>query len=375
MIDPQKMDEAKALVEGAKRIFIAVAPRPWLDTAAAAEFLARRLGGMGKEVLVSPAKLAPATKRLPFKTLHESLPPQDLVISVDTKPAEIGELRYEKNPGALRIFLSPKNDPIQPEAVQVQPACIRADLVIAVGVARFEDLGSLYQENPKLFFERSVLSLSKSGEEESESDCALVDREAETLSELAVAFIKNLEENPLSPEEATLILAGLLSETSALVDNDLSPGSLKLASDCLEAGADRAAVLSVVQIPAGEARFRLFGRSIVRSRRVAPRLTLALITETDFAATDTTPAETAEILMLWERHLETPFLLLLWQDPQTKTVSGLVRGKDEILSARLPSRIFGKVRKGIFFIRDSYQSFREAEEALVPAFLDLPERG
>lgn len=364
MVDRTLIEDVVSSAAGARRVVVA-----WLggnaDALLAGEILARRLAKAGKEVFLTTKDVTPEEQHLPFRAVYDlPLIRRDLLVTIDAKPAPLGELRYEKEHEALRIIISPKEETIPLSAAHVSYAPLRADLVFVIGVSKLEELGAVYQENPQLFFETPIVVLGKASLK-GDGDMVLSDGSIRSLTELAWAVGGKLSAEPLERDEATLIFAGIAGATDNLLDPAITSETLAVVAECAERNADRALVLGRPRRADGPI-VQLLGRSMVRSRRTGNDLTLSVLTQADFAATKISPSEIQKLFPLWRPHLETSFLLLLWEDPQTNTVSALLfQAKGE---QTIPEEVFGRTEGNIFFARESFASFRSAEEKLLSLF-------
>ncbi len=375
MIDQLEIKKAASLLEKAGTIFVALPEEVTADTAVAAAILAGRLAKLGKEVAVSSAKpLPPKWEFLPIGSLASSAPiPREIFITVDAKNSPVGELRYEKDDEALTITLSPKDKPIRASDIKISEGPAKAECVIVIGAGTLDRLGALYHKNPRLFFETPIINIDISPTNDHFGEANLVNSKARALTEISWQLAKTLLPRALTEDEATLVLAGILSSTNNFLDGKVLPETLALAAESISAGAKRELILKAIEEHRPLPLLQLWGRAAVRSRYDEDRgIFISIITAEDFIKTGTTPDSFSDIVRLFETHFAPPKVFILFlQDPETKRVFAILQSRDLELVKELQRALFGIFERGMLRARETFPSFRDAETSIFAVLASL----
>lgn len=369
MLSKKELDKARAIVEKAGRVLIALPFSGSPDHLAAAELLLLHMRRLEKEVSLSP--LAPFPKELadlPFAAIKRSLSPsRDLSITLDTDSYPINELRYEKENGMLVVLITPKERSIPPEAVKVKEAGPKADAIITVGLNTLSDLGDFFEKNPRLFFETPIVALGTSEAHDRHGEANVIDVTRTAVAEIAWELIRSSSEVPLSRRDGTLILAGIYSNNK---ETRRSPETLRLVAECLEAGAEETAVKQLFHTMPSLREIQLAGRAAARTREEGTLL-ISLLTIADFLITRTGAESIGGVLSSLTQFVENKTIILLWQHPITQTISYCLRTSDTELENALLEPSQGQWENGAFFGEETFPSFESAENALLPRIRPL----
>src|SRR3989344_4490852 len=249
MIAEELIRQAQDLINRSESALIVLPESTDLDDGSSAALLAGRIAGQSKNFAAVTANPAPSRwENLPLSPLsHVSGILQDLIITIDTSDAAIGGLRYEKDESKLSIVLSPKDQPLNLASVKMKFGAGNADCVIIIGTPNLDGLGEFYHKNPRLFFETPIINIDNSPANENFGEINLVDPEARALVEISWRLSRAIApDDKLSPDEATLALAGIISSTNNFLSQKIGPGTLSLATEAITSGADRQAVLGAL---------------------------------------------------------------------------------------------------------------------------------
>jgi nanoRNase/pAp phosphatase (c-di-AMP/oligoRNAs hydrolase) len=397
-MNQEDITKALELIDQSSSFGILLPERPDFDTLAAAEALAQMLSGDQKVAgLLSPAALPGDTDKAAFPKLTG--PAQllkEFVISVDTSHTPVAQLRYEKPENRIDIILTPKLAPLGEDAISFHEGTIRCDCLVAVGVPDIERLANLADFAPDFFTENKIINIDtlEANTRYGEANCIDTGKvsRCELLAKLLAAQImpatgqtaplashNSAAAGLLSPDIATLLLAGILSatrelaspntpaETFAAVAKLMCLGGSHIGAQKLLYRQNRATPLSLMQ---------LFARAAVRSKYDDDTNTLwSFLTSEDFAKTGRTPDDISAVLEYVSTGLtKNRITVLLWQDPgqmsggqsqehlrSPTAMRVLLSGDRAILDALANKEEHDQIDQGIR-LQKTFQSFRDAEE-------------
>lgn len=287
----------------AKRVAIALPSQLTVDMLCAAVALqtviSTRSENPASAAIFSASAEVPA---LPFlkntAQIHRELSGRtELTIKVSTRNAQPGELRYEKGDDGLLIFIKPSSGQFLEHDVSVLPAAGNFDLVIILGAANFEQLGTVYRGNTKLFFETPNINIDINPDNEYYGTVNFVSITSSSLSETVFDIIEKLP-NALDNETvSTSLLAGIISQTSSFRDPKTTPMALQKASRLVASGAKQQDIIQHLFKTKPLPLLQLWGRALARITAQPDKKALtAIVTASDLEKTKVQPESLPIIL-------------------------------------------------------------------------------
>lgn len=360
-------EKARDILSAAEQVAILLPPRPSLDALAAAEAIARALAGQGKYIGFLPS-VAADMPPMPEVLRHVSNPRpliRERIIAIDTSQTPVGQLRYEKHDNEIEIILSPKSGAIREDAFSFKDGKIQCDALIAIAVPDIEEVPvEALGLTPQFFTETPIINISNADGQKEYGEVNLVSQGLASLSELAAVCVKQLDSRALDGDMATLLLAGLIHETSNFAP-PVRIGAHLAAADLLEHGADHAAAASLAGAGMPFSLLQLIARAQVRSKETDDgRVLWSFLTAEDFEKTGRQAKDASRVCEALPRFFpphETE--VLLWQDPGTREIRSLIRAPHPILAA-LAERTQGTLSNPAFAPAETYLNFLEAEERI-----------
>ena len=238
----------------------------------------------------SPQQLfIPPFLKTPFKVHSAINNSNQLEIKISDHHAKPIELRYEKNDEGLTVFITP--DPgsnFQDGDVTVSPNMIQFDLVIILGAANFEQLGKVYLENTKLFFDTPHINIDINPANEFFGTVNFVQTIATSLSELVMDIVEAIPDAIKNETVSTALLAGVISQTSSFRDPKTTPQTMLKASKLIEVGAKQQEIIQYLYKTKPLPLLQLWGRALARLIASPEKQILtATITKSDLEKTQT----------------------------------------------------------------------------------------
>ena len=180
-------------IGSAKRIAIILPSQLNIDLMGAATAFEAALASQGKTAMIFSAD-----KSLPEMAFIKNAPQiyselnssTQLAIKVSNQNAQPKELRYEKSDSGLTIFITPGEGEFKEGDVTVMPGAANFDLVIILGAINFEQLGSIYTDNTKLFFETPNINIDVDPGNEFFGTVNFVQTTASSISEVVMDIIE-----------------------------------------------------------------------------------------------------------------------------------------------------------------------------------------
>jgi bifunctional oligoribonuclease and PAP phosphatase NrnA len=225
-------------IKKANRILIIGHKNPSGDFLGSALALQKALTEIGKSVEVAITDEIPQTfKFLPFiKNIKNNFSQNTgKILRINTQKLPVKSVKFQKDEGTLDFILeSDKN--VKFEYIEIINGEPKPDLIIVLNTSDVEKIDSIYDKNTELFFEVPVINIDHHAGNEYFGTVNLVDLTATSTAEILVALLEALGIKISDADSATLLLAGIISETGSFRSQNTTPKSLTVAAQLLAGG-------------------------------------------------------------------------------------------------------------------------------------------
>jgi nanoRNase/pAp phosphatase (c-di-AMP/oligoRNAs hydrolase) len=224
---------------------------------------------------------------------------REFVLSFNTERNRILGARSEQVENEFRISITPERGMIDPRDFSFIPAKLEYDAAFVIGAADKESLGSVYSENPDIFYEIPIVDIDSSAENERFGQVNLVDMTASSISEIVFETLLATDAARIDEQTAEALLTGIIAATESFQRKNTTPKALQDASRLIELGADREKIVLALYKTQPFGMLRLWGR-LMSSLRWDESLRLAYSTVSldDFIQSRTKPENLPEVLDL-----------------------------------------------------------------------------
>ncbi len=262
------MQAAKNAVESHERLLII--PHANVDPDGLSSALAcySMFRGMGKDcTVICPDTLPESLSFLPgFENLATDIASeQNFIITLDcSSGVEVDKLRYTVEDHKVNIIVMPKKGRIKKENVSILEAGANYDLIVVVDSAELSLLGTMYTENIDLFSEVPVLNIDHHISNSQYGQLKLIDPTAASATEVLYNwFTWNPKwKSQMTPDMATLLLTGLITDTRSFQNPNTTPRSLEVAAELLDLGARQQEIIQHMYKTKPLSTLRIWGRAL-----------------------------------------------------------------------------------------------------------------
>lgn len=185
-------------------------------------------------------------------------------VKLNVKDVPLSELSYEVRDGHLEIVIVPKKGEWKPNDVSFVHGDDRYDLVIAVDAPDMASLGDVFRSHADFLYRTTVINIDSNAGNEYWGQVNLVDLNAVSTTEVLYAFLTGWNKQHVDADVATAILAGMISRTRSFRSTDVTPKTLKTASELVENGARRAEIVQGLWRTQSVPTLKLWGRALSR---------------------------------------------------------------------------------------------------------------
>lgn len=250
-------------INKSETILVCIGKNPNGDALGAALGFYLALKKIGKKAdIVSPTAILDKFMFLPsLNTItHKIEGTRDYILSVNINKEKLQQLRYEVENNKLRIFITAKNGELDEKSIAFESSKFRYDLIIVLGVTDLENLGSVYDDNPELFYEAPLVNIDHHPSNEYFGKINLVDVTASSTSEIVHGLISTIKEDVIDDKMATNLLSGIISETDSFQNKNTTPKAFLAAASLIGKGANKQEIIRYLYKTKSISTLKLMGK-------------------------------------------------------------------------------------------------------------------
>jgi len=343
-----QISAASSAIHGAQRIL--VIPHANVDPDGLGSALAcfLLLSQLGKDITV----ICPDTKPenlsfLPgFEKLKQDIDgSQNFVITVNlTEGVEVDKLRYTVEDNKVNIIVMPKSGVIRPEQIAFGDTGHAFDLIIAVDTADLPLMGQFYTENIDLFTSVPILNIDHHISNTNYGQLQMIDTTAASATEVLYDFFIHEQQfrDKITPDIATLLLTGLITDTRSFQNPNTTPRSLEVAAELLERGARQQEIVQHIYKTKPLSTLKIWGRALnkIQIDRSAG-IVWSTVSREDLAEMEATSKETAGILDELISTIPDADIHILFTEVEEGGFKASMRSSAGVDSSSIAGKLFG----------------------------------
>jgi phosphoesterase RecJ-like protein len=190
------------------------------------------------------------------------------------------------------VVITPKEGFLSAANVRIEEGSFNADVVIALDCANTDRLGTIFSENPNLFFEVPVVNVDHHPGNSNFGKVNIVDITASSTAEILVSLLETLGKdvpNLIDTDIATCLLTGLITDTNSFQNSNTTPKSLTVAAQLVAAGGRQQEIVKHVFKTRSLSTLRLWGRALSYIKEdQSLRFAWSILSKADFVAAQAT---------------------------------------------------------------------------------------
>ena len=303
-MDKNLYDQIINLAEKSQKVLILTHAKADCDGLGAALSMYLVLKEMGKEVAVATNDAIKENQHFmpAIDILQNSLAGSlDFVISLDISKTSVNKIKYNVEGDKVNIVITPKDGSFANEDVSFEHGKNKYDLIIVMDTGNLEHLGPIYDANVEMFYETPVINIDHHSSNTDFGQINLVNITAASTTEVLYEFLVywggKVNKKFITEDMATLLLAGIITDTGSFQHANTSPRAMETASKLLDLGARQQEIIKNIYKTKKLSTLKLWG--IVLSKiQVDPayRMVWSTISKEDLQEADANPDETEGIL-------------------------------------------------------------------------------
>lgn len=304
-MDQNTKDQILNLIDKSQSILLLTHAKADCDGLGSMISMYLTLQSLGKEVVAATNDPAPEVLGfLPsIHIVQNSVSSNNFVITLDISNTPLNKIKYKlaEDQSKVNIIVTPKSGHFKPEDVSFDREAGNFDLIITFDTGNLEHLGPIYDQNAELFFSTPVINIDHHASNTDYGQLNYVDVVAASTTEVMLGLLQSMEERYqkkfLTEDVATLLLAGLITDTGSFQHANTSPRAMEVAAKFLDLGARQQEIIKNIYKTKKLTTLKLWG-TVLSKVETDPvyRLVWSSINKNDLLETGADPEESEGII-------------------------------------------------------------------------------
>jgi len=304
---------------------------------------------LNKDVTVVMAEPVPDSFQfLPTTSVinHEFSPGNDFIVTLDCEKSKIDTLKTKIEPNKVNIIITAKKGQFSADQVSFSHGPTKYDLIITVDTGDLSQLGRFYEDNTEIFTQIPLINIDHHASNGGFGKINYVDIMASATTEILIPLIEEMEkitETKLMDEDiATLLLAGIVTDTGSFQNANTTPRSFAAAAHLVKYGARQQEIIQHIFKTKRLSMLRLWGR-ILSNIKVDDKFHFvwATISRKDFDETGARDDETGGIIDELMTNAPGTEVVLILKHRNDGYIGGSLRTLNPSIDASVIANMFG----------------------------------
>ncbi len=342
-------DQIIRLIQKSERILLLPSSPPDGDSLGAALAFYLIFKKLGKETTVICADPVPDTfKFLPtIEAISKNFGgAEDFIVTLDCKEAEVDSIKYEVEHDKVNIIITPKKGKFAEKDITLHHGDSKYDLIITVDTGDLQQLGHIYENNTEMFYSIPVINIDHHSSNAEFGRINMVDITASSTTEILVPLFEKIEtalgQKLIDADVATLLLAGIITDTGSFQHSNTTPRAFAVAAHLLDYGARQQEIIKYIYRTKSLSMLKLWGRVLSKIKYDPDHhLVWSTISQEDLQETGSTHDESAGIIDELLSNAPGAQVVLLLKEKDPNLVSASVRTPSKGANANDIAQMFG----------------------------------
>lgn len=271
---------------------------------------------------------------------------KDFIVTIDCNKIKIANVKSLIEDDKANIIISPKGGRFSSKDISFNYGPEKYDLVITVDTAAVEQLGSLYEDNIDMFNQVPVINIDHHISNEQFGRVNYVDYMASSTTELLIPIIEELEKSTgrtlLDDDVATLLLAGIITDTGSFQNANTTPKSFDWAAYLVAKGGRQQEIIQKIYKTKPLSTLKLWGRVLSKIQIDEKyKFVWSTVTQKDFKDTGSSEEGVGEIIDDLLSNAPGAEIVLLLKEKTSGIISGSIRTTNPSVDANEVAAMFG----------------------------------
>ncbi|MFC1632515.1 bifunctional oligoribonuclease/PAP phosphatase NrnA [Patescibacteria group bacterium] len=188
-----------------------------------------------------------------------------LMISLNTRKANVGELTYEKEGRLLNIRVMSKDGKFDAKDVQISSEVEQSfDAIVVINSPDLEQLGDSFRDNSELFYESTIINIDHHASNEGFGQINYIDMRASSTAELVYNIVSEMDDEKIDIEIATSLLTGIIDSTESFQSARTAPEAFNIAAQLVDKGAKQQMIIKHLYKTKSMSALKLWGHLLTK---------------------------------------------------------------------------------------------------------------
>lgn len=301
---------------------------------------------------------------------------RDFIVTIECEDAATCSVRHEIQGNKINIIVTPQKNAIAKDHVSFASGPMQYDCIVTVDAADPSQFGKIYENFTELFHLAPVINIDHHVSNTGFGKINLVDVMAPSTTTLILPLIEELGGQLMDADIATLLLAGLITDTGSFQNPNTTPDAFAIAAKLIGHGARQQEIIRNIYKTKKLSALRLWGRTLTKIQYdEAHKLVWSILTAKDFAEVGSSPDETEGVIDELMSNAPGAEIIFLLKEKGPASVSGSMRTLNGAIDASKLAAMFGgggHTQAAGFKMQG--KTIQEAEQMVVSALRDYQKK-
>lgn len=266
---------------------------------------------------------------------------RDFIVTIDCRGIAAPAVRQEIQGDKINIIITPQKGLITKEQISFGAGQAPYDCIIAVDAADPSQFGKIYENSPELFHLAPIINIDHHVSNVSFGKINAVDPMAASTTMLVLPLIEELGVQ-VDADMATLLLAGIITDTGSFQNPNTTPDSFSCAAKLIGLGGRQQEIIRNIYKTKKLSTLRLWGRTLTKLQYdTAHKIVWSVLTAADFAEIGGSPDETEGVIDELMSNAPNTEIIFLIKERGPAEVSASFRTVNAALDASKIAAMFG----------------------------------
>lgn len=267
---------------------------------------------------------------------------RDFIVTLDCRGQKPTDIKHEIQGDKVNIIFTPSQTEFSKEQVSFSYGPVPYDCIVTVDAADPSQLGKIYEEFTELWHMAPVINIDHHTSNPGFGKINLVDIMASSTTTVILQLIEQLDKSLIDADIATLLLAGLITDTGSFQNPNTTPDAFSWAAKLIGYGARQQEIIRHIYKTKKLSTLHLWGRALTKLQfDEARRLVWSVLTAKDFAELGGSPDETEGVIDELMSNAPGADIVLLLKEKSRQEIGGSLRTLAPSIDASKLAEMFG----------------------------------
>lgn len=271
---------------------------------------------------------------------------KDFIVTLDCKKAKINTIKTKLEQDKVNIIITAKKGQFSSQDVSFDHGENKYDLIISVDTGDLEQLGRFYEDNTEMFTQIPLINIDHHASNDHFGKINYVDIMSSATTEILIPLIQDFEKDMdmelMDADIATLLLAGIITDTGSFQNANTTPRSFAASALLIKYGARQQEIIQHVFKTKNLSTLKLWGRILSKIKvDEKHRIVWSTISKKDLTDAHAVSDETGGIIDELLSNAPNSEIVILLKQKETGAISGSIRTPNPAIDASAVAEMFG----------------------------------